>query len=221
MRWGRQREQWSVVLTGTTPKGLPILLRPLRPEDAEEYISVRGRNRHWLGPWDATSPVPVSGSRTFADVVDFYQEEALAGRMLPFVIEVDGELVGQVNVSNIVLGSFRSCTVGYWVAQAVAGRGIMPTALALVADHAFADLALHRVEVNIRPENSASLAVVRKLGFRDEGLRRRMLHIDGGWRDHRSFALTTEDLGGRTVRDRLTHSSQESLGRHTAEGPTA
>ncbi len=221
MLWGRRREEWTVVLTGTTPGGLPILLRPLRPEDAEEYVSVRARNRHWLGPWDATSPVRVTGSRTFEDVVDFYQEEALAGRMLPFVIELEGDLVGQVNVSNIVLGSFRSCTVGYWVAQSVAGRGIVPTALALAADHAFSALALHRVEVNIRPENVASLAVVRKLGFRDEGLRPRMLHIDGDWRDHRSFALTTEDLDNRSVMDRLTHSSQQSLGRHTAEGPTA
>lgn len=221
MRWGRHREEWSVVLTGTTPAGLPILLRPLRPEDSDEYVSLRTRNRHWLGPWDATSPVPVTGSRTFEDVVDFYQEEALAGRMLPFIIEVEGKLVGQLNVSNIVLGSFRSCTVGYWVSQASAGRGIVPTALALAADHAFIGLGLHRVEVNIRPENSASLAVVRKLGFRDEGLRPRMLHIDGAWRDHRSFALTTEDLDGATVVDRLTHSSQESLGRHTVEGPTA
>ncbi|CAN7321295.1 GNAT family N-acetyltransferase [Knoellia sp. LjRoot47] len=221
MRWGRQREEWSVVLTGTTPTGYPILLRPLRPEDADDYVSVRARNKHWLSPWDATSPVRVSGSRTFDDVVAFYQEEALAGRMLPFVIEVGGELVGQVNVSNIVLGSFRSCTVGYWVAQAVAGRGIVPTALALAADHAFGVLGLHRVEVNIRPENVASLAVVRKLGFRDEGLRPRMLHIDGDWRDHRSFALTTEDLDGATVMARLTHSSQQSLGRHTVEGPTA
>ena len=221
MRWGRAREEWSVVLTGTTPSGHSILLRPLRPEDADDYVSVRARNRHWLSPWDATSPVRVTGSRTFDDVVAVYQEEALAGRMLPFVIETEGELVGQVNVSNIVLGSFRSCTVGYWVAQAVAGRGIVPTALALAADHAFEELGLHRVEVNIRPENVASLAVVRKLGFRDEGLRPRMLHIDGDWRDHRSFALTTEDLDGASVMARLTHSSQQSLGRHTVEGPTA
>lgn len=221
MRWGRQRDAWSVVLAGTTPTGLPILLRPLRPEDSEEYIALRARNRHWLGPWDATSPVPVTGSRTFDDVVDFYQDEALGGRMLPFVIETEGALVGQLNVSNIVLGSFRSCTVGYWVAQSVAGKGIVPTGLALACDHVFTVLGLHRVEINIRPENAASLAVVRKLGFRDEGLRSRMLHIDGDWRDHRSFALTTEDLGGRTVMDRLTHSSQESLGRHTVEGPTA
>jgi ribosomal-protein-alanine N-acetyltransferase len=193
----------------------------MRPEDAEEYTAVRAANRHWLSRWDATSPVPPTGPRTFGDLVDYYQEEALAGRMLPFVIETEGRLIGQINVSNIVMGSFRSCTVGYWVSEAIAGQRVVPTALALVADHAMGELGLHRIEVNIRPENTASLAVVRRLGFRDEGVRPRMLHIDGEWRDHRSFALTTEDLAGSTFRDRLTQASQQSLGRHTATGPTA
>lgn len=220
MKWNRPRRGWSLLLSGTTPYGFPILLRPLRPEDEHEYTTVRALNRHWLSPWDATSPVAATGPRTFEDLVDLYQEDALAGRMLPLVIEVEGTLVGQINVSNIVMGSFRSCTVGYWVAQSVAGKGIIPTALALVCDHAMTELGLHRIEVNIRPENGASLAVVRKLGFRDEGLRARMLHIDGDWRDHRSFALTTEDLAGMTMMDRLTHTSQQSRERHTVEGPT-
>ncbi|MFW5469083.1 GNAT family N-acetyltransferase [Knoellia sp. CPCC 206435] len=221
MRWGRQRPLWSQVLVGSTPTGMSILLRPMRPEDADEYSSIRTANRQWLGRWDATSPVPPTGPRTFDDLVDYYQEEAVAGRMLPFVIETDGRLIGQINVSNIVMGSFRSCTVGYWVTEAVAGQRVIPTALALVSDHAIGVLGLHRIEVNIRPENTASLAVVRRLGFRDEGVRLRMLHIDGAWRDHRSFALTTEDLAGSTLMDRLTHSSQQPLGRHTATGPTA
>jgi ribosomal-protein-alanine N-acetyltransferase len=88
------------------------------------------------------------------------------------------------------------------VDRSVAGRGIIPTALALVVDHAFRAGGLHRIEVNIRPENANSIAVVRKLGFRDEGLRPAYLHIDGAWRDHRSFALTTEDLGRRTLMQR-------------------
>lgn len=220
MLWSRSRRGWSLLLAGTTPQGVRILLRPLRSEDADEYSSVRALNRRWLGPWDATSPIPATSPRSFDDLVDLYQEDALAGRMIPLVIETEGRLVGQLNVSNIVMGSFRSCTVGYWVAQSVAGQGIIPTALALVADHAVQELGLHRIEVNIRPENAASLAVVRKLGFRDEGLRERMLHIDGDWRDHRSFALTTEDLAGATLMDRLTHTSQQSRGRHTVEGPT-
>ena len=75
----------------------------------------------------------------------------------------------------------------------------MPTAVALVTDHCFGAVGLHRIEINIRPENTASLRVVEKLGFRDEGLRRAFLHIDGAWRDHRAFALTAEELPGGLV----------------------
>ncbi len=82
----------------------------------------------------------------------------------------------------------------------------MPLALAAACDHAFIGLRLHRVEVNIRPENTASLRVVQKLGFRDEGLRPHYLHIAGEWRDHRSFALTKEDLGSSSLVEGWNHS---------------
>jgi [ribosomal protein S5]-alanine N-acetyltransferase len=106
----------------------------------------------------------------------------------------DGRLAGQLGVSNIIWGSARTGTVGYWVDGALAGRGIIPTALAMAADYCFQVAGLHRLEVNIRPENQASLRVVEKLGFREEGLRKGLLHIDGAWRDHRSFALTVEEV---------------------------
>ena len=141
--------------------------------------------------------------------------------------EVDRRLVGQLSIGGIMLGSFRSCLVGYWVSRSVAGRMVIPTALAMAGDHVIGTLGLHRIEVNIRPENAASLAVVRKLGFREEGLRPHFLHIAGAWRDHVSFALTTEDLAGETLMDRLVRhtahashqSSQQSLARHTEGGP--
>lgn len=199
---------WPIELRARTPSGVPILLRALTVDDSEAFFAVRRANREWLSPWDATSPYPQESPRTFRELVESYDEEARAGRSLPFVIERDGQLVGQLTLSTVVLGSFRSCSAGYWVAQASAGLGIASTALALAADHAFGVLRLHRIEVNIRPENIASLAVVHKLGFRDEGVRRLMLHIDGAWRDHRSFALTSEDLAGRTLRERLNHQSQ-------------
>ena len=85
----------------------------------------------------------------------------------------------------------------------------------MTMDHGFEREGLHRVEVNIRPDNPRSLRVVQKLGLRDEGLRERYLHIDGKWRDHRTFALTTEDLGGESVVDRLNRLSRQSLPRHT------
>jgi [ribosomal protein S5]-alanine N-acetyltransferase len=121
--------------------------------------------------------------------------EARAGRIMPFVLTWRGDLVGQLTVGGITWGSLRSAHIGYWVDREVAGHGITPAGVALACDHLFG-IGLHRVEVNIRPENTASLRVVEKLGFRAEGLRPRFLHIDGDWRDHLSFALTREEVPG-------------------------
>lgn len=206
-----ERPRWPVFLHGCTPVGVEITLRPLTVDDAAEFYEVRRANQEWLAPWDATSPTPSESPRSFRELVDIYDADARAGRARPFIIERDGRIVGQLTLSNIVLGSFRSCTAGYWVAHGSAGLGVVPTALALAADHVFDTLGVHRIEVNIRPENAASLAVVRKLGFRDEGVRPRMLHIAGAWRDHRSFALTVEDLDGASFMDRLNQRSQQSL----------
>ena len=79
----------------------------------------------------------------------------------------------------------------------------MPTALALLIDHCFTDVYLHRVEIDIRPENKASLRVVEKLGLRREGYYERYLDIDGAWRDHLAFAITVEELAGRTMLSRV------------------
>jgi ribosomal-protein-alanine N-acetyltransferase len=84
--------------------------------------------------------------------------------------------------------------MGYWVDRRFAGRGIMPAAVAMATDHAFNELGLHRIEINIRPENLPSRRVVEKLGFREEGMRVRYLHIAGDWRDHLCYALTAEEV---------------------------
>jgi ribosomal-protein-alanine N-acetyltransferase len=223
--------EWPVRLHGRTPTGVEITLRPLTLADSHTFQSVRRANASWLEPWDATAPDADSPPKTFEELLAQYEADALAGRALPLVVEVDGRLVGQVNAGTIVLGSFRSCSVGYWVSRTVAGQMVTPTAVALVGDHLMRVNALHRIEVNIRPENTASLAVVRKLGFRSEGRRPHYLHIAGAWRDHLSFALTTEDLAGETLVERLARlaaieaaarqaqPSHESLVRHTDPGP--
>lgn len=102
--------------------------------------------------------------------------------------------MGQLTVAGITWGSMCSGHIGYWVDQGVAGRGVMPTAVALAVDHCFRSVGLHRIEVCIRPENAPSRRVVEKLGFRSEGVRPRYLHIDGAWRDHLIFALTAEEV---------------------------
>jgi len=172
-----------------------LVLRPLRLRDRAAWQRVRAANADWLRPWEATSPHPLPPVG-FAAYVTETHRQARRGEGLTFAVDVDGELVGQVSVAPILLGSLRSASIGYWVSRHVAGRGIIPTAVALAGDHCFTELGLHRLEINIRPENAASLRVVAKLGFRDEGVRRRYLHIDGDWRDHRTFALTAEEVPG-------------------------
>jgi ribosomal-protein-alanine N-acetyltransferase len=194
---------WPVELRGQTPAGEPVVLDALHRRDKADWLRVRALNRRWLQEWEATAPDRGGQAVTFPALVRHYNREARAGRMLPFAIRSDGRLVGQMVVFGIAWGSLLSAAVGYWVDEDVAGRGVAPTALALAGDHALGSLGLHRLEVNIRPENANSLAVVRKLGFRDEGVRAAYLHINGAWRDHRTFALTAEDLGGHSMSERL------------------
>ena len=181
---------WPVVLAAGD-----VRLRPLRRNDEAAWFRLRTTNREWLARWEATSPIGVrSATPSFTGFLRILRRQARRGTDLPFGIEYRGELVGQLTVSGLSRGSLWSGSIGYWVSEHVAGRGIVPTAVALAVDHCMHSRGLHRIEINVRPENEASLRVVDKLGFRDEGLRLRFLHIDGDWRDHRTFALTREDV---------------------------
>jgi [ribosomal protein S5]-alanine N-acetyltransferase len=176
-----------------------VTLRPIRARDAKVLERVLLENRGWLRQWEATYPGGGSFIDTRASIRNLLTH-ARTGHALPFVIELDGALVGQLNVSSITFGSLSSATIGYWVSQSVAGRGITPTAVALATDYCFSVLRLHRMEICIRPENQPSLRVVEKLGFRYEGLRRRFIHIDGDWRDHFAFALVAEEVRSGVLR---------------------
>lgn len=185
-----------------------VRLRPLHRRDRDAWRAVRERNAAWLTPWEATAPPGTGRPASFEELVRGLRRLARQGQALPFVIEVDGRLVGQVTVSNIVRGSAQFASLGYWIDQRVAGRGIVPRAVAVTVDHCFAVLGLHRMEIAIRPENSNSLRVAEKLGLREVGYARRFLHIDGAWRDHRLFEIDREDVP-RGLLSRLSHESQE------------
>jgi ribosomal-protein-alanine N-acetyltransferase len=185
-------------------------LRPLSLRDARAWREVRARNRDWLVPWEATVPPGDNAApATFRSMVLDLRRQARAGRAMPFAVTLDDHFVGQLTVSNIVGGSARWGQVGYWVDQAHAGRGVIPTAVALAVDHCLFEAGLHRVEVAIRPENTASLRVVQKLGFNEYGYAPRYLHIDGAWRDHRLFAITVEECPGGLLRRFRTEGPRE------------
>jgi len=169
-----------------------VRLCPLAKRDARKLQLILEADRAWLSPWEATTPgirYPVNARSMVSNLL--YHQKKQSG--LAFVIEYEGEIVGQLNVANILHGSVSSATIGYWVSRQFAGRNITPYAVALAIDHLFDALNLHRVEIDIRPENVASLRVVEKLQLRKEGLKERFIHIDGGWRDHFVFAITREE----------------------------
>ena len=111
-----------------------------------------------------------------------------------FVIRRDtNALAGVINVSEIVRGNFQSAYLGYYAFAPHAGQGLMTEGLTQVVDEAFSRLRLHRLEANIQPDNLASIHLVKRLGFRLEGVSPRYLKIAGHWRDHERWAVIAED----------------------------
>lgn len=184
---------WPVTLTDGD-----VRLRPLRHSDAARWREVRRRNTEWLQEWEATLPPEAVAegdlAPTFGMMVRRLRKEARERRTLPWVVSYQGRLVGQVTVGGIGWGSLRAGYVGYWIDREVAGRGITTQAVAMACDYCFDVLAMHRIEINIRPENAASLRVVEKLGLRREGERPSYLHINGQWRDHVTFVANAGDF---------------------------
>ncbi|MGH3722245.1 MAG: GNAT family N-acetyltransferase [Pseudonocardiaceae bacterium] len=177
-------------------------LRPVRLRDGSAWSRLRLRDEAYLRTWEPDAegtwaerfttmawPVMCSGLRA----------SARRGNALPLTITLDGRFAGQLTLGNVVRGSLRSAWVGYWVESSAAGGGVATGAVALAVDHAFGPVGLHRVEATVRPENAASLRVLAKLGFRDEGLLKRYLEVDGGWRDHRLLAMTRDEVGAGLV----------------------
>ncbi len=187
---------WPVTLTEPSLLTSPVALRPLLTRDASAWRETRVRNADWLRAWEPTNPeTPLyqSSLGPYISMVRTMRKEARHGVTLPWAMTCNGKFAGQLTVGNIIWGSARTASVGYWIDQKFAGLGVTPTLLAMALDHCFGVVGLHRVEATIRPENRASRRVVEKLGFHEEGIRRRSLHVDGAWRDHICYAITAED----------------------------
>ncbi|OBG17472.1 GCN5 family acetyltransferase [Mycolicibacterium celeriflavum] len=176
-----------------------VRLRPVRLRDGAQWSRMRLAERAHLERWEPATGVDWATRHAITSwpaVCSGLRSEARRGRMLPYTIELDGQFAGQLTIGNVTHGALRSAWIGYWVAKAVNGGGVATAALALGVDHCFGPVRLHRVEATVRPENAASRAVLAKVGFREEGLLRRYLEVDGAWRDHLLVAVTIEELNG-------------------------
>lgn len=188
---------WPARLGPLQVKAGVVTLRPIRLRDGGAWSRLRTLDREHLQPWEPAGQDSWEYRHHIANWPALWsslKSEAKKGHMVPMVIEVDGTFAGQITVGNIVRGALRSGWIGYWVTKGLVGQGVATAALALGLDHCFGPIGLHRVEATVRPENQASQAVLRHVGFREEGLLKRYLNVDGGWRDHLLVAMTSEDL---------------------------
>ena len=181
--------------------GSEVTLRPIRYRDRSEWNRVRAENREWLTPWEATLPHIPSDSPAYESSTDrpsFFQmvtllrREARTGRSYSFLIWHHKNLVGQITMGGVTYGAMRGAHIGYWIDRNFANRGFTTQAVELVSNFGFTELGLHRIEINVRPENGASCRVAEKAGFEFEGFRKAFLHIDGAWRDHKCFVKNNE-----------------------------
>ena len=193
---GRPPREFVMPKSFTAPAGAtPIELRPCTLDDEDELQTLRWRNQAWLSPWDSDDPLGGPGL-TFNQWVCELRRRERDGSGALFLITEHGRIVGQVSLGAITYGAMRTGLVGYWVDEAVAGRGIAPLAVAIVADWAFDcpdGPRLHRIEIAIIPDNHRSRRVAEKLGAIDEGVRRQYMHVNGRWRDHESYVLFAQE----------------------------
>lgn len=185
--------------------GRRIMLRALTVGDFPAWRAVRLANAQWLEPWEPRRiphvPDPVNDRDAFAMRCSARQRERQLGNGYGFGIFVDGDFVGEINLSSVQRGAFQSGYVGYWIARSAAGNGYMPESVVALARHAFEELYLHRLQISIIPRNARSRRVMEKLDFRAEGVAERYLEINGVWEDHVRYAITSEEWERR--RDEL------------------
>ena len=164
-----------------------VTIRAPLPTDQREILAAVHRSRRLHRPWVH----PPSSPKLFRAYLE--QGARDANESYVACLRATGELVGVVNLSEIVFGAFRSAYLGYYGFLPHAGLGYMTEAMGLVIDDAFRRLRLHRLEANIQPRNEASVALVRRLGFRREGYSPRYLKIGGRWQDHERWAILAEE----------------------------
>lgn len=179
--------------TGHAVEGRRVAIRPYRRADADEFTTRARESRDLHRPWLFPPLDPAAYAAYAGRLID---DPTKAG-FLVCRREREGErgpgaIAGFININNIVRGGFRCGALGYGAFAHAAGRGLMSEGLELVLRQAFGPLGLHRLEANVQPGNEASLALVRRAGFRLEGFSPDFLFVDGAWRDHERWAITAE-----------------------------
>ncbi len=177
----------------TVSRAPRVLIRPPSMDDCAAFIAATRRSRALHRRWITAKAM----TRTeFSKYLGRYDGKSNCG-FLVIHREHANDIVGVININNVVRGAFQSGALGYYAFSPHSGQGLMFEGMQLLIAHAFKKLRLHRLEANIQLGNLGSIALVKKCGFAREGLSRRMLKICGKWKDHERWAILAEDFARR------------------------
>jgi len=174
---------------GAVEVGCRVFIRVPTARDRDEFLALMRSSRRSLRPWVE----PPADRAAFTVYLKRIRRPTERGFFV--CRREDRVIAGVINVSQIFHGAFQSAYLGFYAGAPFMGKGYMSEGLRLVLRHAFSELGLHRLEANIQPGNRASIRLVRRAGFRREGLSPRYLKVFGRWRDHERWAITVENLG--------------------------
>lgn len=171
-----------------------VRLRPATMADAGSLAEALTRSRAYMRPWEPLRPDFFYTEGGQRERLSGLLADRAGGRSMPWVLS-DGQdrAIGSFTLNAIVLGSFHSAVLGYWVDVEYAGRGLATAAVRLICDLARDELRLHRIEAGTVLHNTASQRVLAKCGFEQFAVAPRYMHIDGEWRDHRLFQRLLHD----------------------------
>jgi ribosomal-protein-alanine N-acetyltransferase len=166
-----------------------VTLRPATDADEDAFVGLVRASSDLHGPWMSLAAT----TEEFQAYLTRYERPGEESLLV--CLRDGGAIAGLVNINSVIRGRFQCASVSYAAFAPTAGQGYLTEGLGLAVRYAFEDLRLHRLEANIQPGNHASLALVRRLGFRREGYSPEMLFIDGAWRDHERWAITASLTG--------------------------
>lgn len=180
---------------GPTLRSERVVLRLPQGRDYESWRRVREESRDFLKPWEPLRPVDELSRRSYRQHLSRYVQEAHERTSFTFFLlpPGGGEVLGGITVGNIRRGVAQCCTLGYWMGEAHAGKGLMRAAVELLKPFVFEVEGLHRIEAACLPSNARSMRLLERTGFRREGYLKKYLKIDGSWEDHHLYALLAED----------------------------
>jgi len=163
--------------------------------DFAEWSRLRAASRDFLEPWEPRWPDDDLTRAAFRYRIRRYESDREAGLALPLFVclKANGHIVGGATLGSIRRGVAQCCSLGYWMGEQHAGKGLMGDALKALIPHVFDRMQLHRIEAACIPDNARSQRLLEKAGFRREGYLNGYLKINGAWRDHLLYALIAED----------------------------